>query len=194
MNIWRSAILVGLMSVILIGSATADQNTDSGLYLSGSLGRNWIQSGLPEESTTIFKVAAGWQFNPNISVELGYSDFGKYPGPTPAYTDFDLTGVSAALIAQLPISSSTALFGRLGQIWWEADSSFFFFNRSGGSNQTGTLNFSESDIVLGLGVSFEMTQEVELELEYNHYDFGFGNQPNFNNDSAALVFSIKYEL
>ena len=125
-NIWRSAVLVGLTSVVLIGSATADQNTDSGLYPSGSLGQNWTQSGLSEENTTLFKVAAGWQFNPNVSIELGYNDFGKYPDPTPAYTDFNLTGVSAALFAQLPISSSTALFGRLGQICWEADSSFFF--------------------------------------------------------------------
>jgi len=183
-----------LLAIFVFNSAKADQNSDSGIYVSGSIGQNWIKSGIPEEHTTFLKAAAGWQFNSNFGIEISYNDFGKFPGPTSAFADFDLTGVSVAAIGQLPISTDISLFAKAGQIWWTADSSFFFFGRSTGINQTGTLNFSESDSLLGLGVSYELTRQLELELEYNYYKFHFSSYSNFNNDTSAVVLSLKWEL
>lgn len=193
MNNWK-VLFISLIAIISASTATADQYTDSGLYLSGGVGQNWIQSGIPEEETTVLQFAVGWQFTPNVSVEVGYKDFGKFPGPTLAYTDFDITGASAAVVGHLPISSNIALFAKVGQVWWSADSSFFFFNRNGGANQSGTLNFSEEDALFGLGLSFELTNQIEMDIEYNQYEFGFPNNPNFNNDNSALVVSFRYEL
>ncbi len=187
-------LFISLIAIIYASSATADQSTDSGLYLSGGVGQNWIQSGIPEENTTVLKLAVGWQFTPNVSVELGYNDFGKFPGPTVAYTDFDMTGVSAAIVGHLPITSTIALLGKVGQVWWSTDSSFFFFNRSGGANESGTLSFSEEDVLVGVGLSFELTNQIEIDLEYNQYEFGFPNHPNFDNDNSALIVSLRYEL
>ncbi|HDZ08291.1 outer membrane beta-barrel protein [Pseudohongiella sp.] len=196
MGISQSQLLLLSSLAILsaLNTAEADQNSDSGIYVSGSLGQNWIQSGIPEESTTILKAAVGWQFNPNIGVELSYNDFGEFPGPTPVFSNFDLTGVAVAAIGYLPISESVALFAKAGQVWWSADSSFFFFGRNSGINQTGTLSFSESDTMLGIGASYELTQQLELDLEYNYYKFNFSDYPNFTNKNSAIVLSLKREL
>ncbi|MDO8273712.1 MAG: outer membrane beta-barrel protein [Gammaproteobacteria bacterium] len=190
----RLLLSSALTVLLFVNTAEADQNSDSGIYVSGGVGQNWIQSGLPEESTTVLKAAVGWQFSPYVGVELSYNDLGKFPGPTRTYTDFDLTGVSAAVTGHLPLSENIALFAKAGQIWWSADSSFFFFNRSGGMNRTGTLSFSESDALMGLGASYELSEQLELELEYNYYKFDFPGSSNFNNRNSAMVLSLKWEL
>lgn len=193
MKNWRM-IYIALLTIVVSSNTVADQNTDSGFYLSGGIGQNWIRSGIPEENTTIIKISAGWDLNPNIGIELSYSDLGKFPAPTPAFTDFDLTGTSIAVRGQIPISANLALYGKAGQIWWSADSSFFFFSRGPGPNQSGVLKFSESDTLLGLGLSFELSEQLEIELEYNSYEFEFPGQPIFSNDSSGVVVALKYEL
>ncbi|MES3007034.1 MAG: outer membrane beta-barrel protein [Pseudomonadota bacterium] len=196
MDIKSSQLLVSsaLTVLLLANTATADQNSDSGIYVSGSVGQNWIQSGLPEENTAVLKAAVGWQLNPYLGIELSYDDLGEFPGPTPAYTAFDLAGVTAAVTGHLPLSENIALFAKAGQIWWSADSSFFFFNRSTGRNETGTLSFSESDALVGLGASYELSEQLELELEYNYYQFDFPGASLFNSENSALVLSLKWEL
>lgn len=190
----RLLLSPALTVLLFANSAAADQNSDSGLYVSGSVGQNRIQSGLPEESTTVLKAAVGWQFSPHLGIELSYDDLGEFPGPAPAYTDFDLTGVTAAVTGHLPISENIALFATAGQIWWSADSSFFFFSRSTGMNSTGKLSFSESDALMGLGASYELSEQLELELEYNYYQFDFPDSSQFNNKTSAMVLSLKWEL
>ena len=70
----------------------------------------------------------------------------------------------------------------------------------GGPNDTGTLDFSESDFFLGMGASFEITPQLELELEYSYYDFNFPTVVNnrtfsdYSNDGSALILSLKLEL
>lgn len=183
-----------LVGAFFLHAAKADQSLDSGIYISAGAGQNWIQSGIPEENTTLLKAAVGWQFTPVMGVELSYNDFGNFPGPTPAYSDFDLTGVTAALIGSLPVSDDIALFAKAGQIWWSADSSFFFFGRNTGINESGTLSFSESDALLGLGASYELSEQLELELEYNYYQFDFPGYSHLNNTNSAVLVSLKWEL
>lgn len=196
MDIKPSRLLLSSALTVLLfaNTAEADQNSDSGIYVSGGVGQNWIQSGLPEENTTVLKAAVGWQFSPYVGIELSYNDLGKFPGPSPAYTAFDLTGVAAVVTGHLPLSENIALFAKAGQIWWSADSSFFFFSRSGGMNSTRKLSFNESDALLGLGGSYELTEQLELELEYNYYQFDFSGSPRFNNKNSAMVLSLKWEL
>ena len=56
------------------------------------------------------------------------------------------------------------------------------------------LEFNESDIVYGLGLSYELSQSLEIDLEYNAFDLEFSGWPNLNNRSSALTVSLKYEL
>jgi len=193
MDIARPKLLLLLFCAFFVHTVQADQNMDSGFYVSGSIGQDRIQSGIPEENTTLLRATLGWQFNPMLGVEFAYNDLGQFPGPTPVFTDFDMTGVSAAVVGSLPVSEAVAVFAKAGQIWWSTDSSFFFFGRNTGINQTGTLSFSESDAFLGLGVSYELSQQLELELEYNDYRFEFPGHTHFDNKSAAVLLSLKWE-
>lgn len=188
------SIIPALLSSALLSPAWADQGSDSGAYISGGIGANKVRSGIPEQNTRAFRLSAGWQFNPNFAIELAYDDYGDFPGPTPAFSDFDLRGTSIALVGQLPVSSTWALYAKAGQSWWSADSSYFFFGRNSGINQTGILEFSEADIFYGVGASYELSEAIALELEYNAYDFEFPSHSTFNHKSAALLLSVKYEL
>ncbi len=194
MDIKRPTFFLFLFCTLCLHTAQADQNLDSGFFISGGIGQNWIQSGIPEENTTVLKAAIGWQFNSTVGIELSYNDFGQFPGPTPAFTDFDMAGVAAAVIGTLPVSEAFALFAKAGQIWWSADSSFFFFGRNSGINETGTLSFSESDTFLGAGASYELSDQLELELEYNYYRFDFPDYSSFNNKNSAVLLSLKWEM
>lgn len=194
MNINNIKLVFILVGTLILHTAEADQNLDSGIYISGGIGQNWIQSGIPKENTTLLRAAVGWQFTQIIGIELSYNDLGKFPGPTPAFTDFDLTGVAVAVTGNLPISKRTALFAKVGQMWWSAESSFFFFGRNTGINESGILSFSESDVLLGLGASYELSERLELELEYNYYKFNFRDNSLFNNKNSAMLISLKWEL
>lgn len=194
MNINQLKPIAVLLSALFLHTAGADQQLDSGIYLSGGIGQNRIQSGLPEENTTLLRAAVGWQINPIIGVELSYNDFGEFPGPTPVFADFDLNGVAAAVTGTYPLSTTTAVFAKVGQLWWSADSSFFFFGRNSGVNQSGTLSFSESDMLLGVGASYELSDQLELELEYNYYKLDFSDYSYFDNTNSAVLLSLKWEL
>lgn len=194
MDIKQITFSVCLLGATCLHVAEADQNHDSGVYLSVGIGQNRIQSGIPKGTTTLLKAAVGWQFSPFVGVELSYNDFGQFPGPTPAFTDFDMTGVSAAVIGTLPVSERLALYAKAGQVWWSTDSSFFFFGRNAGVNESGTLSFSEADVLLGVGASYELSDQLELELEYNYHEFNFSDYSAFNNTSSALLLSLKLDL
>ncbi|MEX2470336.1 MAG: outer membrane beta-barrel protein, partial [Pseudohongiellaceae bacterium] len=187
-------LTAGLLALLALTPASADQRTDEGMYISASVGQNRIQSGLPEQSNTLLKAAFGWQFFPNLGLEVSYNYFKDFPGPTPAFSDFSPAGASVTAIGQLPLSRTVAVFARGGQFWWSAKSDFSFFNRSGGPNQTGTVRFSEAAWLLGVGGSYELTPQWELELEYNYYDFSVDRLSGFDSSTGALVLSLKWEL
>lgn len=95
-------------------------------------------------SDVSFSFVAGWMFNQNFGLEIGYIDFGQAtddlglpdscdgPGNLPGQdylgcssrqwtSEVQRDGVQLFLIGALPISSNIDLFGKAGLIRWNAD-------------------------------------------------------------------------
>jgi OOP family OmpA-OmpF porin len=110
-----------------------------------------------KDSTTAFKLLAGYQYNPTFGVEAGWVHHGS--------SDVALSGRIATLkpesffaagTATVPLGNQFSLFGKLGLAHHRTDID--------GSHQTNNRGFA------GLGLSYAFTQMVSGVVEYE--DFG----------------------
>lgn len=105
---------------LLAGSAAF--GAEQGFYIGGSWGQarpNWDQSTGPNAGQTLdssdvaWGVQGGFQFNRYFGVEGSYINLGSYAvsnGNT-----IEPTGWGIALVGTLPLSQTTALFGKAGE-------------------------------------------------------------------------------
>lgn len=152
------ALAVGL----LVCGAPA-QAKDEGIYIGGSLGLVTVQqSGTDPEwgyfeiddSDYAYKFFAGYQFSPVFAVEGSFRDLGKTSSNT-ARTD--LQGLDLFGVAGVPLGP-VRIFGKLGGIYWDADTLIY------GENRDGKDGF---DFGAGAGVEFELGSfGLRGEVEY----------------------------
>lgn len=187
--------LIAFTLVLTTGVASADQRTDTGFYLAGGVGHAQIdsESGFAgEETTTAPRIAAGWQLTPSLGIEAGYYDFKDYAEYS--ISTVDISGLSLAVVAQLPLSPRFALFAKVGQIWWGSDFTVQSCSHLGGCFAK-DVNLDERDNLLGLGLSYELSDRLELELEYDYFDFKFTRDFNMlNNDVSFTSLSLVFEF
>lgn len=186
-----------LLVLFLVNSATADQRTDTGFYLSGGIGRSYVDSDLhlEEDTGTIPRIAAGWQVTPLFGIEAGYQNFNENKDPIATLSQHDISGLSFAGTFHLPVSSKLAIFAKIGQIWWTTDLSDTSCSRGPAGCSTTVFDVSEADIFLGLGIGFELTDRFELEVEYDYFEFEFGRTLDiFNSETSVIALSLRYEF
>lgn len=107
---------------------------------------------------------------------------------------FHISGLSLAVVAQLPLSPRFALFAKVGQIWWGSDFTVQSCSHLGGCFAK-DVNLDERDNLLGLGLSYELSDRLELELEYDYFDFKFTRDFNMlNNDVSFTSLSLVFEF
>lgn len=126
MNAKAMAGVLGILGAIVATPGVAQGKDESGIYLGGSLGYSQYKDTcknlfIPcDGNDTAWRFFAGYQFNRNWALELGYGDFGeaKGSGPIPAGGDasfkthsygFDVTGIGSVYVTQ-----RLSVFGRLG--------------------------------------------------------------------------------
>ena len=139
------------------------QAKDEGFYIGGSLGLVTVQqSGTDPEwgyfeiddSDYAYKFIAGYQFSPVFAVEGSFRDLGKTSSNT---AKTDLQGLDLFGIAGFPLGP-VRIFGKLGGIYWDADTVIY------GENRDGRDGF---DFGAGAGVEFELgSLGLRGEVEY----------------------------
>lgn len=71
-----AAIIVTALALPMLAQAQAEN-----IYIGGNLGRSELSVSAPalknEQNKTSYKVYAGYDFNTNFGVEVGYADFGS---------------------------------------------------------------------------------------------------------------------
>jgi OmpA-OmpF porin, OOP family len=133
--------------------------------------------GAVDRNSTSGGIALGWQITPQISLELGFTDFGRIdlagrgsfpcqPAPTcvPVVAnlsgDFKTKTTHVSSIGSLPISDQFSIFGRIGVAHTEQAAKLTI----AGNTQTGNAN--ETEGIFGLGTSYAFTKNVEGVLEW----------------------------
>jgi opacity protein-like surface antigen len=114
-----------------------------------------------DSDDTVFKVFAGWRFNPFIGVELDYIDLG---GPEDTVENVkvkaEINGVAPYLIGTLPLGPIEG-FVRVG---------YYFYDVEINGENLGSVDDSGEDLVYGVGVGLTLFEHLHARLEYEIID------------------------
>ena len=206
---------INLLTLLLLGILSAkcvnSQNID---HFYGGLGAGVGQSKIDDDrisstllnngatSSTVldtskdvsYKIFGGYQFNPYLGLEVGYSNLGQFGFKANTVPPGELNGsikldaVDIDLIGYLPLVENLSLLGKIGLIDARARDTF---TRSGsvylGNNnpQTTAINYNA-----GIGFLFKMSEIISLrgEIERFRINDAVGNKGDINVASLSFVF------
>lgn len=156
--------MLGLLSTVSLSAlaeGTAAHRPQ--FYLGGGVGYGRVNGedftntkGDLSESRVSWDALIGVKFNPVVSIEGEYIDFGA------ANRNSDrikATGWITDIVLDIPVSTFITPYGKAGALFWKSDRTFnsIFRDDNGVS-----FNY-------GLGVRFKLTDNVDLRTEYMRY-------------------------
>lgn len=118
-------------------------------------------------SDTAYKLLAGYQFTPNVGVEVAYADGGNFQGAKP-------TAFGVGVVGSFPVGNNISLLGRLA-----INNSKVKFD-GGGSDSSTELGF-------GFGAAYAITPAIDLSLEWERFKF-----KNGDGDLVSLGAKMKF--
>jgi OOP family OmpA-OmpF porin len=162
------------------------------------------------DTSTGWKLFAGYQFNPYLAVEGGHVDLGTFkisasgnfagaplpPGPGTASGSDKASGFSLDAVGTLPINEQFGLIGRAGLFAWKLDASA----TASQTNAVPTLSVSASDnpsgsgLDFGVGAKYDFNSVAGLRVEWQRFK-SIGNDTTGKSDidliSASLLYRFK---
>ena len=147
-----------------------------------------------EKESFSFSIGAGYSFNNYISLEVSYSDLGKYSqniqlnfapysdGPG-SFLKYDLTSFSFAVIPSYPLTEKWIVFAKIGNQWWDVDGtnkSVSYINGLFDSFEISKLSISGSDSLLAIGVRYRISQSLGCKFTSSQYDMVDDKVDNFS--------------
>ncbi|GAP35621.1 outer membrane beta-barrel protein [Piscinibacter sakaiensis] len=150
-----AAALVGLGASLGLSAAHAE-----GLYIGGSAGGSHYKGqsvgGLEtDRSKTGSKVFGGYQFTPNLALEGGYVDLGKFNS---AAGDRKANGYYLDAVGTVPISGPWSAIGRVGVFGGK-------LSDSGIGSDRGTA------AKVGAGIDYAIDKNLSVRGEWERYRF-----------------------
>lgn len=182
----RKLILVA-MGIALCASAPPTLAKDSGGYIGGSLGLttidvcddlNAIGFTACDDKDTGFKLFGGYKFNPYVAVEGGYVNFGEISATfAPVTVTVETDALFVAAVGFLPVGSKFSLLGKVGAFFWDITAS------GGGAS----VSDDGTDLLLGIGVNYDITEQWAVRGEFESYDAG-GDDVTFISGGVQFTF------
>ena len=152
-----------------------------GLYVGGSFGPSHIKGddvgglAITDHSATGIKLYGGYSFTPNIAVEGGYVDFGKF-GNSAGH--LKANGVFVDAVGTWPIVDKFSLLGRVGLIHAKLDGSDIGSDRG-------------TSVKVGAGVQYDIDQNFAIRGEAEHYRLdALGSKPSTNLYSIGVNYKF----
>jgi len=174
MRIGKPISLIGLSAALLLGLSTAAQAKGPALYLGGAWGAYSIKQSNLDDNDNVLKAYVGIQFTDWFGIEGSWTDFNRLNN---AGDRFDADGRGLAAVISLPLGSTSSVFAKGGQFWWDSDS---FLG--------GVLGASKgNDPFWGAGLKLGFNEHVGLRLEVERYDVGEINLRTF---TAGIEFKF----
>lgn len=157
MKVSKLSALIGLSTAFLLGPLTAAQAQKPGLYIGAEVGAYSIDEGNLNENDRVLKAYVGGQFTNWFGVEGSWTDFDRVDS---SGDTFKADGAGLAAVFSLPMGSTSSLFVKGGQFWWDSDSVL------GGSLAAG----DGSDPFWGVGAKVGFNDHLAIRLEVERYD------------------------
>lgn len=187
------AVDTGWYSGIQIGQSRAridDPRISSGLQRNGVASSSIVD----DDRATGYKLYGGYQFTPNVAVEGGYFDLGKfgYTATTvPAGTlrgDIRLKGLNLDTVGILPLTEKLSAFGRIGVVFADARDTF---SASGAvTARMPSASKREANIKFGVGMQYAFSDALAMRVEAERYRINdaIGNRGDVDLVSLGLLY------
>jgi hypothetical protein len=146
-----AAVLGGASSIAL-----AELN-EPGFYVGGAVGSVSIDESDFDDNSDVNQLYAGVRFNPVLGLEVSRMDFGDYGGDA---VSADTDGYGLALTGHLPFNDRFALYGKVGQFWWDTDTEVLGFRQS----------FDGEEPFVGVGALLSLSEHLNLDISYQRMD------------------------
>jgi OOP family OmpA-OmpF porin len=171
----KSAIAVLGITAAAFALPAAAQMNMSAFYVGGSVGQSHFKNGCSgltagvscDEKDTAWRALAGYQFNPNLGVELGYHNFGELKASAGSLSEtiksnaWELVGVGL-----FPFANQFGVYGKLGGYRATSKDSSNF---AAGGKDTNT------GVTFGGGLQWDIMQNLGLRGEWQRYNKVGGN-------------------
>ncbi|WP_127996180.1 outer membrane beta-barrel protein [Piscinibacter defluvii] len=131
-----------------------------GLSIGGSIGEShWkgddVGGVATDRKDTSYKLYGGYGFTPNLGVELGYANFGKFSsGAGSVKAD----GLYLDGVGTLPLGAGFSALGRVGVFNGKLDSSLAGSDRG-------------TNVKVGAGLQYDFDKNTALRAEWERYRF-----------------------
>ena len=157
MGIFKHSFLAGVTALLLLGTSIAAQAQGTGIYLGASWGAYSINESNLSDNDHVLKFVLGNQLLPLIGVEGSWADFNRVNNGS---NNFSADGIGLAAVLSIPVLTSSSIFFKGGQFWWNSDSVL-------GS----VLGVSSgNDPFWGAGFKYGFNDNFSLRLEAERYD------------------------
>jgi len=175
----KKYLLAGLFVASLGSTSIAAAGADDA-YAGFSVG-NASPDSSSFDNAIGWKVFGGYQLNEILAVEGGYISFGEMDGPTEsgATTVFEATGLEVAAVGNYPINSQFSIFGKVGLLAWDGET----------SNPNPVFSFTDTgtDVFFGLGGQYEISGNLAMRASWESYTM---DNFDINFLSASAVFGF----
>lgn len=172
----------------MYGGASIGKSSDAGCDANNSLidntntlvNSNLIGS-LDCADSSAWKVFGGYKIAPNLAVEGTYVNFGKsstdstipvIPGinnqENPLSVETKATGFGASGVASAPVTDEISLFGKMGVMSWEKESTTTVWNSTKTASTTQRVDSDGVDLSLGAGAEYKLDDNWGVRGEYEH--------------------------
>jgi hypothetical protein len=177
-------ILVATMATCILMPITANAE---GFFVGGSIGSASLSQdfdGLTvDDSTTSFRLVAGWRFNEYFSVEGGYNSFGKFKDDVdiagvPTSVSLTADGFTLGLGGSIPLSDRFSLIGRAGM---------FFWNGTAEINSVTQADPGDSNPFFGAGAQFAISSKFLINADFTRYEV-----EDANSDVLSVGFEYRF--
>jgi OOP family OmpA-OmpF porin len=153
---------------------------DTGFYAGGALGQAKAKdacsgitgigfSGGCDDKDTAWKIFGGYQFNPNLGVELGYVDLGDFTANgtvlgAPVSASAEAKGFELVGVGSIPFTQQLSGYAKAGAFRWDVDTRTAAGATATGGGDKGT------DFTYGLGLKYDFTRNIAGRLEFQRYN------------------------
>lgn len=177
---WALPVLA-LAGAALAGNlAFAPAAHAEGLYIGGSAGGSHFKGNnvggvQTDRSSTGTKLFGGYQLTPNIAVEAGYADLGKFKSSA---GQLKSQGVYLDAVGTVPIAGPWSALGRVGVYNGKVDNSLIGSDRG-------------TNIKVGAGVQYAIDRNLSVQGEWERYRLdALGTKANTDLYSIGVKYSF----
>ncbi len=163
-------ISLSLVFLFCVANSYADNNyaynnysnnnyTENNSWYVAANGLNADYEGGSEESG--YNVAVGKYLNDNVSIELGYADFGgDADNVNGVDAEFEATAIQFSAVGYLPVSENAGLFARIGVERLRTDATV----------NTLRANLDDTNPYYGVGGYMNISHNVDVRIEVQRHE------------------------